>query len=259
MRGDLVDAHRLARRGEAARDQQIQNGAIVFRHDPRRAHRAAPVAVHDLVRLLEMRPRALRQRQADLRQRALDDHAVRIVGGDAGMQQRFARQIEPAEAGVLVDVAQDVGELQRAAEMMREQDAVCFRQAEHPHRQPPDGAGDAIAIEIERRHVGRADVLRHVHLHAVDDGEEILALEAEGLHRGDVVAAAAPADGPGRARRCRRATAEARPAARRADHRNRRCRRPDGRSCRSGTSPRAGRAAGCASRRRTNCRMRSMP
>ena len=61
------------------------------------------------------------------------------------------------------------------------------RQAEHPHRQPPDGAGDAIAIEIERRHVGRADVLRHVHLHAVDDGEEILALQAEGLHRGDVV------------------------------------------------------------------------
>ena len=27
-------------------------------------------------------------------------------------------------AGILVDVAQDVGELQRAAEMMREQDAV---------------------------------------------------------------------------------------------------------------------------------------
>ena len=38
--------------------------------------------------------------------------------------QRLARQIEPADAGVLVDVAQDVGELQRAAEMMRQRDAV---------------------------------------------------------------------------------------------------------------------------------------
>ena len=35
------------------------------------------------------------------------------------MQQRLAWQIEPAEAGVLVDVAQDVGELERAAEMAR--------------------------------------------------------------------------------------------------------------------------------------------
>ena len=77
--------------------------------------------------------------------------------------------------------------MQRAAEMMGEQDAVLLRQAEHAHRQPPDGAGDAVAIEIERRHVRRADVLRHVHLHAVDDGEEILALEAEGFDGGDVI------------------------------------------------------------------------
>ena len=104
---------------------------------------------------------------------------MRIVAGDPGVQQRFARQIQPAEPGILVDVAQDVGQLQRAAEMMREHNAVVLGQAEHPHRQPPDGAGDAIAIEIERRQVRRADILRHVHLHAVDDGQKILALEAE--------------------------------------------------------------------------------
>ena len=40
------------------------------------------------------------------------------------MQQPFARQIEPADAGIFIDVAQDIGQLQRAAEMMREQDAV---------------------------------------------------------------------------------------------------------------------------------------
>ena len=179
----LVDADRLARSGKAPRDQQIQDRAIIFRHDPRRAHRAPRIALHDLVGLLEMRLRPLGQRQAHFRQRAVGDHLRRIVAGDAGMQQAFARQIEPAEAGVLVDVAQDVGQLQRAAEMMGEQDAVLLGQAEHPHRQPPDGAGDAVAIEIERRHVRRADVLRHVHLHAVDDGEKILALEAEGFHR----------------------------------------------------------------------------
>ncbi len=184
------------------------------------------------------------------------DHLRRIVAGDAGMQQAFARQIQPAEAGVLVDVAQDVGQLQRAAEMMREQDAVVLRQAEHPHRQPSDRAGDAVAIQIERRQIRRADVLRHVHLHAVDDGEEILALETEPFRPTPRNPAVAPADGPDTARRYRRAIAAAPPAARAADRRNRRCRRPAGRSCRSGTSPRAVRAARCASRHRTNCRTR---
>ena len=89
MLGHLVDAHRRARRGKAPRDQQIQDGAIIFRHDPRRAHHAARIAVHDLVGLVEMRPRPLDQRRAHLRQRRLGDHLVRIVAGDAGVQQRL--------------------------------------------------------------------------------------------------------------------------------------------------------------------------
>ena len=129
----------------------------------------------------------LGQRQANFGQRAIDSHLLGIVAGDAGKQQAFARQIQAAEAGVFVDVAQDIGQLQRAAEMMGEQDAVFLGHAEHPHRQPPDGAGDAIAIEIERRKIRRTNVLWHVHLHAVDDGEKILALEAEGFHRGGVI------------------------------------------------------------------------
>ena len=47
------------------------------------------------------------------------------------------------------------------------------------HRQPSDRAGDPVAIEIERGEVGRADVGDDIHLHAVDDGEEILAPQAE--------------------------------------------------------------------------------
>ena len=78
-------------------------------------------------------------------------------------------------------------------------------QAEHPHRQPPDRARHPVAIEIERREVGRADILRHIHLHAVDDGEEILALAGRSGAPRRRRPAAAPADGPDTARRYRRA------------------------------------------------------
>ena len=62
------------------------------------------------------------------------------------------------------------------------------REAEHPHRQPPDRAGYAVAIQVERGEIRRADILRHVHFHAIDDGQKILALEAKPLNRRDVVA-----------------------------------------------------------------------
>ena len=77
--------------------------------------------------------------------------------------------------------------MQGTAKMMRQQDAIVLRQAEHPHRQPSDRARHAIAVKIERRKVGCANVLRHVHFHAVDDGQKILALQAEALHRRGVV------------------------------------------------------------------------
>src|SRR6202051_2926702 len=71
--------------------------------------------------------------------------------------------------------------------MMREQDAVFLRQPEHPHRQPSDRARHAIAIQIQRRQIRGADVLRHIHLHAIDDGEEILAPQVEAPNRGGVI------------------------------------------------------------------------
>ena len=77
--------------------------------------------------------------------------------------------------------------MQRTAEMMRKQDSIVPRQTEHPHRQASDGAGHAITVKIERRKIRRADILRHVHFHAVDDGQKILALQAEPLNRRSVV------------------------------------------------------------------------
>ena len=67
-------------------------------------------------------------------------------------------------------------ELQRAAEMMREQMPSSSARPNTRTDKPPDRARDAVAIKIERRQVRRADILRHVHFHAVDDGKEILAL-----------------------------------------------------------------------------------
>ena len=58
-----------------------------------------------------------------------------------------------------------------------------LRHAENAHAQPSDRAGDAVAIKIERGKIGRADVGAHIHLHAVDDGEEVLASQPKGAHR----------------------------------------------------------------------------
>ena len=105
-------------------------------------------------------------------------HGGRIGAQDAGLLQRLARQIEPPDRRILVDVAQDVGELQRAAEMMGEAMPAFSSMPNTRTRQPPDRARDAVAIGIERRPVRRADVRTHVHLHAVDHGLEILAPQA---------------------------------------------------------------------------------
>ena len=52
-------------------------------------------------------------------------------------------------------------------------------EAEDAHRQPADRARHPVAIEIEGRPVGGADVGGRVHRHAVDDGVEILAPQGE--------------------------------------------------------------------------------
>ncbi len=69
--------------------------------------------------------------------------------------------------------------------MVRQGDARLALHAEHLDRQPAHGAGHAVAIEVERIVVGGDDVGVHVHLHAVDDGDEVGLLQAEVLHRLD--------------------------------------------------------------------------
>ena len=160
---------------------------IVFRHDLRRAHEAARIARHDVVRSRKVAASLPENVLARARQPRIGNHRQRLVGHDACGFEIFPRQIQSADSRILIDVAQDVRQLQRAAEMMRQQNAVFLAETEHPHREATDRAGDAIAIQIERLGVRRANVRRDIHLHAVDDGDEILAAQAELLHRRRIV------------------------------------------------------------------------
>src|SRR5690606_18838087 len=116
--------------------QQIQYRVIIFRHDARRSHGTARVTIHDLVRFDEMRPRPLHEPDTDFGDRRARYHGGRIGAVYTGAEQFVARQVQPADRGVLVEVTQDVRQLQGAAKMVAEQDAVLLRQAEHPDRQP---------------------------------------------------------------------------------------------------------------------------
>ena len=161
----------------------VENEPIGLRHDARRAHGAARAPRHDLVGLREMLARALDDARTDPPERRARQHRRRIARRDTGIAQRLGRQIEASEGRVFVEVAQDVGELQRPSQVVRERNAVLFLHSEHPDRQPPDRARDPVAVEIERRLVGRADIPEHVHLHSVDDGMKILAPQPEFAHR----------------------------------------------------------------------------
>ena len=129
----------------------------------------------------------MRQRRnaaADARQPGRAQRRGRIVRHGRFIQP-FARQIEPPAFGVLLQIAQDVGELQRAAERVGHTVGVRRGVAEGPHGEPSHGGGDPVAIQIERGEIRRDDHGFGVHLHAVDDRQEILPAKVETPHRGD--------------------------------------------------------------------------
>src|SRR5215470_19250727 len=82
------------------------------------------------------------------------------------------RQVNAAAAGVLADVADDVGELEGDAQIARVVSRSRAGVAEDFRRQQPDDAGDVVAIVLERRKV-EITVLLKIHAHSVDDGLEV--------------------------------------------------------------------------------------
>ena len=119
-----------------------------------------------------------RQIAAGRRQRRMPQDLKRVRRADAVPIEKLARQVQPAAPRVLVEVAQDIGQLQGAAERIGDRVRVGARIAEHMHRQMPDRGGDARAVQVERRHVRGAYVLDCVHFHAVDNSVEVLASQA---------------------------------------------------------------------------------
>src|SRR5436305_1719969 len=67
--------------------------------------------------------------------------------------------------------------------MMGEQLAGPALKTEYADRETSDRARHAIAVKVEHGKIGRADIFERVHLHAIDDGEKILARQIELAHR----------------------------------------------------------------------------
>src|SRR5215472_2653626 len=104
-------------------------------------------------------------------------HRRRISSANAVSVENLARQIKAAATGVLVEIAQNVSELQRAAERVGNIVGSIARIAENMDREMADGACDARTVEVEPCEIGSANFLARVHLHAVDHGEKIAATQ----------------------------------------------------------------------------------
>src|SRR6185312_982054 len=97
----------------------LEHLAIDLAHDFRRAHETARASGHYFVGLDERRACPVREEGAGHSKPRMRNYGWRIGNLNTGLMQSLPRQIQPPNAGILVDVAQDVRELQRAAEMVR--------------------------------------------------------------------------------------------------------------------------------------------
>ncbi len=111
----------------------------------------------------------------------IGDNRRGITGADFGFVEKFARKINPADRRILIDVAQDVGQLQRPAELSGKLETRLLLHAEDPDGEAPHGTGDPLAIEVQSGKIRRANILDHVHFHAVDDREEVLLAQPKAL------------------------------------------------------------------------------
>ena len=150
-----------------------------------------------------------------------------------------------------IEVAQDVGQLEGAAQRGGRAASPAPAAMPKARDQPPDRAGHPIAVRVGRLGIGRTDVGGDVHRHAVDHRQEIRLPQAEVMNR-VLQEPGAPGRSAGvESAKGRRASARARlPAPRAAACRRRRCRPPSCSSCRWRTWPHARPSALRAWRRR---------
>jgi hypothetical protein len=156
--------------------------AIGGGHETRRSYDGAWRAVHDAACLVEMLSRTRRNLGAGTRNPRIFRRSLGVVGYYPCRGQRLSWEVKSADCRVFVEIAQDVGKLKGASEMVGQGFTGLGVKAEDPHRQPPDRARHPVAIEVERCPIGRADVARGIHFHTVDDGVEMFALQVVAAH-----------------------------------------------------------------------------
>src|SRR3984893_1629565 len=107
----------------------------------------------------------------------------RIGAANSVPVENFTRQIEASATGVLIEIAQDIGQLQRSTERFGERMGSIALITENMDREMTDGARDTRTVEVERRKIGCASRFARIHIHPVDDGEKIAPVQMIAQHR----------------------------------------------------------------------------
>src|ERR1700730_16057587 len=102
----------------------------------------------------------------------------RVGTRDPMLVENFAGQIKPLPSGVLVEIAQDVGQLQCPAKRFRDQMSGTASIAKDMHREMADGARDTGTIKVEHREIRGPNVFPGIHLHPVDNRQKIMSAQA---------------------------------------------------------------------------------
>ena len=102
-------ARLLPWRGPASLRQSFQDGSVDGSHDAGGFDGRARLPRHDRIGFFEMIARALCHLEAGFGEGRMRQNRADVVAHDASIAECLARQIETADAGILVEIAQDVG------------------------------------------------------------------------------------------------------------------------------------------------------
>ena len=172
----------MCRGGRHPRNKLVEHGSIDGGHQTGGTNVVARAARHSAFGRVEMAAGSLGDDAASLVERGIGEDCGDVLMGDAGFGKRFARQIEAPDGRVLVEIPENVGHLKSPSKVVRKRKAICLVQ--------PEDLADKRPTARRRDHnkgLAAANqapyVAPHVDLDAVNHGEEVRLLEAEGLDR----------------------------------------------------------------------------
>jgi len=137
------------------------------------AHRPARATLHSVLAQLEVLLGDCGNLAAHRRQRRMAQDRRRVGSAYPVPVEHLTGQIESPAAGVLVEIAQNVGQLQSPPKRLCNRVGGIARIAKDVDREMTDRACNPRAVKVERREIGSADICARVHLHPVNDRHEI--------------------------------------------------------------------------------------